>query len=117
MADIYRAIYHGKHYYIGIALANLGGVHMARKDNAGAEKLFREALAMYAQTLPPGSLNEGITRLRLGRALLRQNRFQEAHAESLAGYQIVSKQDSPSVSFLKNAREDLAAERAKISFQ
>ncbi len=113
IVEIYRVCYHGQHYRIGIALANLGGVYMARKDNVHAEQLFRQALAMYAQTLPAGSLDEGITRIKLGRALLRQNRFADAHAESLAGYQIVSARQSPTVAYLVNARQDLADEAAK----
>ena len=34
MADIYREVYKGKHYYIGIALANLGGVYGDQKQYA-----------------------------------------------------------------------------------
>lgn len=114
MIDIYRSVYAGKHYLIGVALANLGGVYMAQQENTRAEPLFREALAMYAQTLPSGSLNEGITRIKLGRVLLRQNRFTEAEPESLAGYRILSKQASPSVSWLQDARQDLAATYAAL---
>lgn len=109
MVSIYRSVYAGRHYLIGIALANLGSVYMARKENARAEPLYREALDMYAQTLPPGHLNFGITRIKLGRVLLRQNRFRDAEEETLAGYQILSKQASPSVTWLKQARTDLAA--------
>ena len=64
---------------------------------------------MYAQTLPAGNLNEGITRINLGRALLRERRFAEAEVESLTGYQILAKQASPRVSWLQNAREDLVS--------
>jgi len=108
MADIYRSVYAGKHYLIGIALANLGSVYMARKDNARAEQLYREALAMYAQTLPPDHLNVAITRIKLGRTLLRQDRLKEAQVECLGGYEILSKQANPSVTWLQSAREDLA---------
>jgi eukaryotic-like serine/threonine-protein kinase len=109
MLSIYRQAYAGKHYLIGIALANIGSVYMAQQQNAQAEDLYRQALAMFAQTLPPGSLNEGITRAKLGRVLLRQKRFQEAETESISGYRILSKQANPSVTYLRNAREDLAA--------
>jgi hypothetical protein len=44
---------------------------------------------------------------KLGRALLRQKRYREAEEESLAGYRILGKQASPSVSWMKNARKDL----------
>jgi serine/threonine-protein kinase len=115
MVEIYRSCYHGKHYLIGIALANLGGVFMARKDNERAEQLFRQALSMYAQTLPPNNLNEGITRIKLGRALLRQNRATEAYGQTLSGSQIVSRLQSPSVTYLQNAKQDLADERRLLA--
>ncbi|HEX3880041.1 MAG TPA: tetratricopeptide repeat protein [Bryobacteraceae bacterium] len=108
MVDIYRSVYAGKHYLIGIALANVGSVFMARKDYARAEQNYREALTMYAQTLPPDHLNVAITRIKLGRALLRENRPKEAEPESLGGYQVLSKQANPGVTWLQSARKDLA---------
>lgn len=63
---------------------------------------------MYAKTLPPDHLNVAITQIKLGRALLRQNRFKEAEGETLAGYRILSKQAKPSVTWLQQARKDLA---------
>ena len=107
MLEIYRNAYAGKHYLIAIALANLGSVYVARKEDSRAEALFREALAMYAQTLPPGNLNEAITRIKLGHALIRQNRFAEAEPQSLGGYEILSRQQSPTASWLQKARQDL----------
>jgi serine/threonine-protein kinase len=109
MIDIYRKAYGEKHYLLGIAQANLGTVFMRRQDNPRAESLFRSALAVYATTLEPGHVNVGITRIKLGRTLLRQRRFAEAAAESQAGYDILSKQANPAVSFLKAARTDLVA--------
>ena len=52
MADIYRSVYAGKHYYIGIAESNLADVYVEKKNYKEGERLFREALSMYAQTLP-----------------------------------------------------------------
>jgi serine/threonine-protein kinase len=51
----------------------------------------------------------GIAQIKLGRALLRQGRFAEAVKESSAGYEIVSKQTTPSIGWLQNARRDLVA--------
>jgi serine/threonine-protein kinase len=107
MVEIYRSAYNGKHYLIGVALANLGSVYMARKDNTQAEEMFRQALGMYAQTLPAGSLNEGITRIKLGHVLVRQNRFAAAEGQTVPGYQILSRQENPTVSWLETARKDL----------
>jgi eukaryotic-like serine/threonine-protein kinase len=51
-----------------------------------------------------------VARIKLGRALLNQGRFAEAARESLAGYGIIAKQASPSISWLDNARNDLVIE-------
>lgn len=110
MADIYGTVYNGRHYLIGIALANLAGVYVERKEYGRAEQLFREALARYAETLPAGHQTIGIGRVRLARSLLLQKRYAEAEAESRAGYDILTKQASPSVSWLQFARKDLAEE-------
>jgi serine/threonine-protein kinase len=108
IVEIYRKAYNGKHYLIGIGLANLASVYMNSKNFARAEPLFREALAMYAQTLPPGHINVAISRIKLGRTLLRQKRSAEAERETREGYDILSKQSSPAVSWLQAARQDLA---------
>ena len=107
MGNIYRKVYGAKHFLIGTATSNLGGVFVARKDYTRAEALYRQAVAMYSETQSPDHLNTGIARLKLGRALLRQQRYADAETELLAGHQIVSRQTSPSVSWLKAAQDDL----------
>jgi serine/threonine-protein kinase len=107
MAEIYRTVYGTKHYLVGIAVSNLGSVYFARGDHAAAEPLFRQAVALYEETQSPRHLNTGIGRIKLGRALLGQNRYVEAEREILAGIDILTHQTSPSVSWLRNAREDL----------
>ena len=52
-------------------------------------------------------LNTGIARLKLGDSLVAQERYGEAEKELLAGYEILTTQTSPSVSWLKRARENL----------
>ena len=110
MAEIYRSIYAGKHYYIGIALCNLAGVWVDRKNYGEAERLFREALRLYSETLPAGHLNVGIARVRLGHALVLDHRYPDAEPESLAGYEILTKQPSAPERWLQTARADLAQE-------
>ena len=107
MSDIYRSVYGTKHYLIGIAISNIGSVYSARNEHQRAEPFYREAIAMYEATQGPQHLNTGIGRVKLGRALLGQARYAEAENELLAGYGILTAQTSPSVSWLKNAREDL----------
>jgi eukaryotic-like serine/threonine-protein kinase len=115
MADIYRSVYHNKHYLIGIALANLAGVYVDRKDYASGERLFREVLQRYAETLSVDHLYVGIARIRLGRVLVLQHRYREAEIESLAGYEIMTKQTSPPKRWLKTACEDLEAAYAALN--
>ena len=110
MLSIYHAVYGDKHYLIGLATSNLASAYMGRKDFAGAEQLYRDAVRRFADTQGPEHLNTGIARIKLGRSMLRQNRFAEAQVETLAGYDILSKQANPAVSFLQNARKDLIAE-------
>jgi hypothetical protein len=83
---------------------------MERKQYVRAEGLFREALDEYSSTLPPGHLNVAVGRIRLGRALLRQKRYQEAEAESRAGYEILTKLSAAPGSYLEIARTDLMEE-------
>jgi serine/threonine-protein kinase len=54
-------------------------------------------------------MNVGITHIKLGRALVRQQRYTEAEPHSLKGYAILSKQANPAVSWLRNARTDLVS--------
>jgi serine/threonine-protein kinase len=109
-ADIYRAVYGDHHYLVAIALSNLAGIYMDKKDYPRAEQLFRDVVRRYQETLPGDNVNLGIAHIKLGRTLLRQNRFRDAEPETLAGYEILIKQSSPSTSFIRAARKDLAAE-------
>jgi serine/threonine protein kinase/tetratricopeptide (TPR) repeat protein len=110
MAEIYRALYHDKHYLIGLALSNLASVYIEKKDYARAEQLFHEVIRRYSETLPSNHIFMGIAHIKLGRTLAREHRYADAEPESLAGYEIVSKQANPSVSWLKSARQDLITE-------
>ena len=108
MASIYRAIHGDRHYLLAVAVSNEAGVRVARGDFAGAERLYRDAVSRFSATQGPASLNTGIARIKLGRAILRQSRFAEAERETLAGYEIVAREAAPTVSFLTAARQDLA---------
>ncbi len=107
--DIYRKIYGDNHYLVGLATSNLAGVFLDRKDYVTAEKMFREVVARFTKTLSPTHLNTGIAQIKLGRAILRQNRYRDAEVHTLAGYNILKGQASPSITFLRSARRDLAA--------
>jgi len=106
---IYRTVYSGKHNLVGTALANLASVYMAQHQYARAEPVLREAIGVFTETQGAAHLNTGIARIKLGRTLLRQRRYAEAARETLAGYQILTKQTDPGVSWLVAARKDLVA--------
>jgi serine/threonine-protein kinase len=108
--DIYRAVYGDHHYLVAIALANVAGIYMDKKEYPRAEQLFRDVVRRYKETLPADNINLGIVHIKLGRTLLRQNRYPDAESETMAGYEILIKQSSPSTSFIHAARKDLAAE-------
>lgn len=114
MADIYHSVYGDHHYLIGIALSNLGSVYLEENQYLRAEQIFREVIKRLTEALSADHVNTGIARIKLGRTLLRQHRYKEAEPESLAGYEILVKQTNPSVTWLKNARTDLAEEYAAL---
>ena len=106
---IYRAAYGEKHYLVAVAVSNLAGVFMARTDFSTAEQMYRDAVSRFSEAQSPDHLNTGIARIKLGRSLLRQKRYDEAETETFTGYGIVSKHAAPTVSWLTSAREDLVA--------
>jgi serine/threonine-protein kinase len=108
MADIYQAVYQGHYFGMATAESNLGAVSMDRKQFPRAERFYREALRLYIETQGAEHVNVGIVEEKLGHALLRQFRYREAEEQTLAGYQILARQASPSASWLQWARKDLA---------
>lgn len=108
VADIYRSVYGDKNYTVALALANLAGVYLEQKEYAHAESLYRDAVQRFTEALSAGDMNTGIARVKLGRTLLRERRYREAETEILAGSEILSKQTSPSVSWIQAAHKDLA---------
>jgi serine/threonine protein kinase/tetratricopeptide (TPR) repeat protein len=110
MADIYRTEYGEQHYLYATALSNLASVYTAQQQWTRAEKLYRQAIPIYTESQSPTHLNTGIARIKLGRTLLRQHRYFDAEVETHAGYDILSTQMDPKVSWLVNARKDLVEE-------
>lgn len=110
VVDIYRSIYGDHHYLVAIALSNLAYNYLNQKDYARAEQLFRDVVRRFTETLSADNVNTGIAHIKLGRTLLRENRFADAQVESLEGYENLMKQANPGTSYLRAARKDLAAE-------
>jgi serine/threonine protein kinase/Tfp pilus assembly protein PilF len=107
MADIYKTAYGEHHYLYGLALSNLASVYLAQKDYARAEPMFRRVIQCYAETLSPTHQFRAIAQIKLGRALTGEKRYAEAESQTLAGYDILLQQSSPTVSWLQSARKDL----------
>lgn len=108
MAEVYRVSNGEGHFTVAVALSNRGTVAMERKDLVTAERWFREAVRRFATAQGEMHLNTGISRIKLGRALIRQRRWREGIIESGAGYEIVKANSQPGVSYLQAARRDLA---------
>lgn len=113
-AEIYRSIYGPRHWLIGIADANLGSVALNRGDNRTAEQYFREAISQATEGQGADHLNTAIAWVKLGRSLLRQQRYREAVDASRKGYDLLTKRESPPQGFVDAARKDLAAAYGKL---
>jgi serine/threonine-protein kinase len=114
-ADIYRAVYGEHHYLYATASSNLGSVYMGRHDWARAEAIFRSVIPIYIETQSANNINTGIARIKLGRTLVRQKRYAEAEAQTRAGYNTLTTQMDPKVSWLRNARQDLVEEYSALN--
>jgi serine/threonine-protein kinase len=110
MLSIERTVYGEMHPSVTTVIANLAHLYLEEKQYVRAEKLYREVVQRFTEELSADHVNTGIARVKLGRVLLAERRYQDAEAQSSAGYTILSKQTSPSMKFLQFAREDLAAE-------
>jgi serine/threonine-protein kinase len=105
-----RAAYpDGRHFRIGVALSNLGGAVMGRGDYARAEPLLREAVTVLTAAQSAQHVNTANAHVKLGRTLLHLGRPGDAEPELLAGYGVLAAKPSASATWLRAAREDLAA--------
>lgn len=106
--DQWRATLGDQHPFIAIAYSNMGSVCLDQKDYACAEKNYREAVSRLDAS-SKDSVNAVIAHLKLGRSLLRQNRFKDAEGETLPAYQYLVKHVAADNGFLRASRKDLAA--------
>ncbi len=106
--EIWEKVFGDQHQFIAIAYSNLGSVCMGEKNYACAEKNYREAVRRF-DLASPDALNDAVGHLKLGTALLKEDRFADALPNTLAAYNYLTKHMNPSDSYLANARRDLAA--------
>jgi serine/threonine-protein kinase len=105
---IWEKVFGDQHQFVAVAYSNLGSVCMGEKNYLCAEKNYREAVRRF-DAATSENLNDALAHLKLGRALLRQNRFADAEPHSLKAYQYLVKEMNPANNYLVNARKDLAA--------
>jgi len=108
MVDIYKTAYGEHHYLYALAYANLASVYLAKKDYTRAEPMFSEVVQRYTEALSANHLYTGIGQIKLGRVLAAEKKYPEAEQHLLAGYQVLTKQTSPSATWLQSARKELA---------
>ena len=106
--DAWRTMYGDKHPYIATAVSNLGSICLMQKDYPCAERYFRESVRRL-DSASPHSLNNAVAHIKLGRTLLNEQKFSDAEANTLSGYNYLIANVAQSNSFLGNARKDLAA--------
>jgi eukaryotic-like serine/threonine-protein kinase len=108
VADIYRSAYGDSDYRVAVAMGNLASVYFAEKRYVLAESIFRDVVQRFTRSLSATNINTGMAEIKLGRTLLIEGRYREAEEQSRTGYEVLMKQTSPSTSYVKGARQDLA---------
>jgi serine/threonine-protein kinase len=106
--DTWKQLFGDQYPSVAVAYSNLGSVCLEEKNNACAEAMYREAVRRL-DVSSANSLNDAVAHLKLGRALLRQGRFNDAEPESLIGYEYLEKQVAPTDRFMVMSRKDMAA--------
>lgn len=106
--DIYRKLYGENHSSVGIGLENVGNAYFKAKQYALAEGYIRQAIAQFIRINLAEGVDACAARIGLAKTLLAEHRPKEAEAPALEAWQIMSKQNSPSVYWVGQARETLA---------
>lgn len=109
VVEMYATSNGPRHYFVAIGLSNLANALSEGGELSQAEAIFEDVIERFAETRGADHLDTGIARIKLGRVLLRQDRPTEAETHLLDGYEIVSAEVAPTVSWLRAARSDLAA--------
>ncbi len=106
--ETWKKLYGEQHPFIATAISNLGSVCQEQKDYSCAEKMYREAVRRF-NSVSADSINVAIAHVKLGRTLLREERYSDAEEHMLAGYKYLVTHVPASNSYLIGSRKDLAA--------
>jgi serine/threonine-protein kinase len=105
---IYRATVGDEHPSTATGLSNMATIHFRRGDYDRSEQTMRQSLATFRAALKPDHMNVAIAHVKLGRLLAAVERFEEARDELIVGYEILTAQANPSISWIDYARGELA---------
>ncbi len=106
--ETWRKALGDEHQFVAVAYSNLGSVCLDEKDYTCAENSYRDALKRLNRSAKD-TLNAAVAHVKLGRALLREGRFQEAEVETQQGYDYLAGHVRSDNGFLRASRKDLAA--------
>ena len=107
-ADIDRQLFGPDDYKTAIETGSLADVLVREGQYQRAEETIRPVVASLIRQPRPGDPAVGISHAILGRALLKQKRFEEAEKPLLAGYEILKSGPQQYLVRLQDARKDLA---------
>ena len=98
----------GRSQYISIGLANLGTAYTEQGDLQRAESTLREAVTLSTSLLTRDHMNTAIAEVKLGRVLIRQERYSDALPFLEGGYATLVKFTNPSSAWVQAALKELA---------
>jgi serine/threonine protein kinase len=95
--------------FLGVDLANLGGLYLDARQYQQAASYLTEALGIFEKAGQARQFAAGVAHIRLGRCRLLQGLLAEAEKQTREGYEIVKGLAPSNNTFLNVARGDLAA--------
>jgi len=106
--DIYRQALGDNDYRVAVVMGNLASVYGEQKNYSQCEAILKQAIPILVKTQSPDSLNIAQARIRLGRTLIHEKKYQESIDFTLPGYNSLVKQANPQMDFVQGALLDLA---------
>lgn len=114
VAQIYRLAYGDQDYRVAVALGNLASVYQQEKLYPQAAKILEDVVQRFTRAMGAENIQTGMAQVRLGRNLLHEEKYSEAKAHSLAGYNILARQMSPESPWVTGAQHDVEAAEAAL---
>ncbi len=105
--DVARKVKGDNHQDVAIGVSNLASAYLKAKQYDRAAPLFRDAIERFAKLDLSNGVDAVAAHVGLGRTFARQKHYPEAEKEFLEGYEILKKQPTPSVYWLRIVREEL----------